>query len=108
MTNPREKWDILWELVTTSKAVGREAEMLSSKSTIDDYASASDDMAKALSRAMKRLEIEKLWCMPCEQFFTPGDERFDEASGYATEETVEICEDCARAMWEQQEESKVY
>lgn len=47
-------------------------------------------------------------CMSCESFFTPGEERFDEASGYATDEEVEICEDCARARWEHQEESRVY
>lgn len=52
--------------------------------------------------------LEGSGVMPCERFFIPGEERFDEASGYATEETVEICEDCARAMWEHQEESKVY
>ena len=104
----REKWDILWELMSASKKLGIESALLDSKETISDYQDAFNKAMDALDKAVKRLEVMKLWCMSCDNFFTPGEERFDEASGYATDEEVEICEDCARARWEHQEESRVY
>ena len=52
--------------------------------------------------------MTELECGRCEALFTPGRDRFDEASGYANEEEVEVCEDCAQAQWEAYEEGKVY
>lgn len=52
--------------------------------------------------------MKLLYCESCDSLFIPGKDRFDEASGYATEEEVEICENCAQARWELQEEGKVY
>lgn len=57
LLNPREKYDLLWELSRAAMLFGRESEKLASKPTIEDQQKAFRWWREALAKAQQRLDV---------------------------------------------------
>lgn len=61
-SNPREKWDLLWELMRASERLGFESARLEPSrvefaETTADFAKAFDARQMALAKVLNRLEV---------------------------------------------------
>jgi len=55
--NPREKYDLLWELSRAAMLFGIESQKLSSKPTIEDQEKAFRWWRETLAKAQQRLDV---------------------------------------------------
>lgn len=57
MDNPREKWDLIWELMEASILLGREGERLPTQPTIENFQKAYNRRRDALAKVVQHFDI---------------------------------------------------
>jgi hypothetical protein len=57
MNHPREKWDLLWELMEVSALLGKESERLPTQPTIENYQKAFEKRQEVLGKAIELFEV---------------------------------------------------
>lgn len=60
MKNPRERYDLLWELASAAILLGYETALLPSKPTIEDSHKAFKRYRAALAAAQENLDIREI------------------------------------------------